>query len=97
MVIDGTRASTAVARPHGRAPRAESGRAGACPLATGKTTPFVAGLATRGLVAPGVLDRPISRDAFEACGARVLVPEPRAGGIVVTDNLSSPKGPRGRP
>ena len=44
--------------------------------------------------APFVLDGPINRDAFEAYVAQVLVPELRAGDIVVMDNLSSHKGPR---
>jgi transposase len=61
-----------------------------------KITTFVAGLTTRGLVAPWVLDGPINRDAFETYIAQVLVPDLRAGDIVVLDNLSSHKGPRVR-
>jgi len=59
-----------------------------------KTTTFVAGLTTRGMVAPFVLSGPINRAAFEAYVERVLVPELRPGDIVVMDNLSSHKGPR---
>ena len=66
------------------------------PFGHWKTTTFVAGLTTRGLVAPWVLDGPINRDAFEAYVARVLVPELRLGDIVVMDNLSSHKGPKVR-
>ena len=54
----------------------------------------MAGLTTRGLVAPWVLDGPINREAFETYVAQVLVPELRVGDIVVLDNLSSHKGPR---
>ena len=54
----------------------------------------MAGLTTRGLVAPWVLDGPINREAFEAYGAQVLVSDLRAGDIVVLDNLSSHKGPK---
>ncbi len=66
------------------------------PFGHWKTTTFVAGLTTRGLVAPWVLDGAINRDAFEAYMAQVLVPDLRAGDIVVMDNLSSHKGPKVR-
>jgi transposase len=58
-----------------------------------KTTTFIAGLRTDGLVAPCVLDGPINRDAFEAYLEQVLVPELRQRDIVIMDNLSSHKGP----
>ena len=61
-----------------------------------KTTTFIGGLRREGIVAPFVLDGSINRDAFETYVARVLVPELRAGDIVVMDNLSSHKGPRVR-
>ena len=41
-----------------------------------------------------MLDGPINREAFEVYVERVLVPELRAGDVVVMDNLSSHKGPR---
>jgi len=66
------------------------------PFGHWKTTTFVAGLTTRGLIAPWVLDGPINREAFETYVARVLVPELREGDIVVLDNLSSHKGPKVR-
>ena len=84
-----------MARTHGRAPRGERVRM-AVPHGHWKITTFVAGLTTRGLVAPWVLDGPINRDAFETYIAQVLVPDLRAGDIVVLDNLSSHKGPRVR-
>ncbi len=58
-----------------------------------KTTTLIAGLRRDRIVAPFVLDGSINRDAFETYVARVLVPELRAGDIVVMDNLSSHKGP----
>jgi transposase len=61
-----------------------------------KTTTFIAGLRRDGIVAPFVIDGPINRDAFEAYVAQVLVPELRAGDIVVMDNLPAHKGPRVR-
>jgi len=80
-----------MARTHGRCRRGERLRVGV-PHGHWKTTTFVAGLTTRGLIAPFVLDGPINRDAFETYVERVLVPELRKGDIVVMDNLSSHKG-----
>ena len=81
-----------MARRHGRAPKGRRLRVGV-PHGHWKTTTFVAGLRTDGIVAPFVLDGPINRLAFETYVAKVLVPELRAGDIVVMDNLSSHKGP----
>jgi transposase len=61
-----------------------------------KTTTFVAGLILRGMIAPFVIGGPINRDAFETYIERVLAPELRPGDVVITDNLSSHKGPRVR-
>jgi len=57
-----------------------------------KTTTFVAGLRTTGIVAPLVLDGPINGEAFEVYVQQVLVPTLQNGDIVVMDNLSSHKG-----
>lgn len=84
-----------MARLRGRAPRGERCRAGV-PHGHWKTTTFVAGLRSRGIAAPFVLDGPINRVAFEAYVDKVLVPELRSGDIVIMDNLSSHKGPRVR-
>ena len=81
-----------MARRHGRAPKGQRLRVGV-PHGHWKTTTFVAGLRTDGIVAPFVLDGPINRIAFETYIAKVLIPELRAGDIVVMDNLSSHKGP----
>ena len=81
-----------MARKHGRAPKGQRLRVGV-PHGHWKTTTFVAGLRSEGIVAPFVLDGPINRLAFETYVARVLVPELRVGDIVVMDNLSSHKGP----
>ncbi len=93
VFIDETWASTNMARRHGRAPRGERLRM-SIPHGHWKTTTFVAGLSTRGIIAPFVLDGPINREAFETYVARILVPELRPGDVVVMDNLSSHKGPR---
>jgi transposase len=56
------------------------------------TTTFVAGLRNTGMVAPMVLDGPISGELFQAYVDQVLVPELRPGDVVVMDNLGSHKG-----
>ena len=84
-----------MARLRGRAPKGQRLRM-SVPHGHWKTTTFIAGLRRDGIVAPFVLDGPVNRDAFEAYVAQVLVPELRAGDIVVMDNLSSHKGPRVR-
>ena len=84
-----------MARLRGRAPKGQRLRM-SVPHGHWKTTTFIAGLRRDGIVAPFVLDGPVNRDAFEAYVAKVLVPELRAGDIVVMDNLSSHKGPRVR-
>jgi transposase len=90
-----TWASTNVARRYGRCPRGQRLRA-SIPHGHWKTTTFVVGLTTRGIIAPWVLDGPINRDAFETYVEKVLIPELRPGDIVIMDNLSSHKGPRVR-
>ena len=82
-----------MARRYGRAPKGQRLRL-AIPHGHWKTTTFVAGLRTSGIVAPFVLDGPINREAFEAYVAQVLVPELAQGDVVVMDNLSSHKGPK---
>jgi transposase len=84
-----------MARRHGRCRRGERLRVGV-PHGHWKTTTFVAGLTTRGMIAPWVLDGPINRDAFETWVGRVLVPTLMPGDVVIMDNLSSHKGPRVR-
>ena len=93
VFIDETWASTNMARRYGRAPRGQRLRVGV-PHGHWKTTTFVAGLRTTGLIAPFVLDGPINRSAFETYVARVLIPELTPGAVVIMDNLSSHKGPR---
>ena len=92
VFIDETFASTNMARTHGRAPRGQRLRMGV-PHGHWKTTTFVAGLRSTGMMAPFVIDGPINRAAFETYVARVLVPELGRGDTVIMDNLSSHKGP----
>ena len=57
-----------------------------------KTTTFLAGLTAEGLIAPFVLDGPMDRAAFTEYVRQVLVPELRAGDVVILDNLPGHKG-----
>lgn len=84
-----------MARRHGRCPRGERLRVG-LPHGHWKTTTFVGGLRTTGMVAPMVLDGPINATAFQAYVDQVLVPELNPGDIVIMDNLGSHKGPEVR-
>lgn len=58
-----------------------------------KTTTFVAGLRTCGMVAPMVLGGPINGERFEAYVGQFLVPTLKPGDIVIMDNLASHKRP----
>ena len=80
-----------MARTHGRAPRGERLRA-AMPHGHWKTTTFVAGLRTTGMMAPMALDGPINGSAFQAYVEQVPVPELKPGDTVIMDNLGSHKG-----
>jgi transposase len=93
VFIDETWASTNMARRCGRCRRGERLRIGV-PHGHWKTTTFVAGLTTGGMIAPWVLDGPINRDAFETYVEKVLAPELKPGAIVIMDNLSSHKRSR---
>ena len=90
VFIDETWTSTNMGRRHGRCPRGERLRMGV-PHGHWKTTTFVAGLRTTGIVAPLVLDGSMNGEAFEAYVEQVLAPTLRKGDIVVMDNLGSHK------
>ncbi|MGX1097364.1 transposase [Amorphus sp. MBR-141] len=95
VFIDETWASTNMARRHGRCRRGKRLRVGV-PHGHWKTTTFVAGLRSTGILAPMVLDGPINAVAFQAYVEQVLIPELSPGDMVVMDNLGSHKGPRVR-
>jgi transposase len=52
-----------------------------------RTTTFVAGLRASGIIAPFVLDGPMTGEAFRAYVEQVLAPELEPGDAVVMDNL----------
>ncbi len=62
-----------MARRYGRCPRGERLKVG-IPHGHWKTTTFVAGITSSGIIAPFVLDGPINRDAFEVYVEKVLIP-----------------------
>jgi transposase len=95
VFIDETWATTKMTRARGRAPRGQRLRM-SVPHGHWKTTTFVAGLRSTGIVAPFVIDGLINRDAFETKVEKVLVPELTPDDVVVMDHLSSHKGPRVR-
>ncbi len=95
VFIDETWTSTNMARRYGRCLRGERLRV-SVPHGHWKTTTFVGALTLRGFIAPFVIDGPINRLAFETYVAKVLVPELRAGDVVIMDNLSGHTGPRVR-
>jgi transposase len=90
VFIDETGTATDMARTRGRGPRGAR-VLGRVPHGHWKTTTFIAGLRTTGLVAPFVIDRPTDRDVFLTYVACCLVPELRPGDIVVMDNLPAHK------
>ncbi len=62
-----------------------------------KTTTLVAGLRLDGMVAPMVLNGSINGDRFEAYVSQILIPDLKAGDIVIMDDLSSHKCPAVQP
>lgn len=90
VFIDETDASTNMIRRYGWAPRSES-LVAAAPHGHWRTTTFVAGLCSTGLVAPLVLDGPMNGSAFLAYVQQFLAPTLRPGDVIVMDNLSAHK------
>ena len=90
VFIDETGASTNMIRRYGWAPRSERLIA-AAPHGHWRTTTFVAGLRSTGVVAPLVLDGPMNGSAFLAYVQQFLAPTLRSGDVVVMDNLSAHK------
>ena len=90
VFIDETGAATNMVRRYGWAPRSERLVAAAA-HGHWRTTTFVAGLRSTGLVAPLVLDGPMNGPAFLAYVERFLAPTLRRGDVVAMDNLGAHK------
>src|SRR2546428_13674807 len=77
-------------RLYGRAPG--GGRlVAAVPHGNWRTTTFIAGLRQSGVIAPLVLDGPMTGAAFRAYVEQALVPALQPGDVVVMDNLAAHK------
>jgi transposase len=61
-----------------------------------RTTTFVAGLRQSGVIAPLVLDGPMTGTAFRAYVEQFLAPALTPGDVVVLDNLAAHKGDKVR-
>ena len=90
MFLDETWATTNMPRTHGRAPRGAR-LVAAVPHGHWRTTTFVAGLRQSGVIAPLVLDGPITGPAFRAYVEQFLAPALAPGDVVVLDNLAAHK------
>lgn len=73
VFLDETAATTAMTRLYGWAPQGER-LVDAAPAGHWKTTTFVAGLRSRGLIAPLVLDGPMTGKIFRAYVEQMLAP-----------------------
>jgi len=90
VFLDGTWATTNMARRYGRAPRGQR-VVDAVPHGHWRTTTVVAALRAEGIVAPLVLDGAIDGPAFLAYVEQFLAPALRPGDVLVMDNLGSHK------
>ena len=90
VFVDESRASTDMTPIRGRS-RKGTRCIGHAPYGHWKTTTFICGLRTVGLVAPLVIDGPINGDIFRAWVEQMLVPVLQPGDMIVLDNLRSHK------
>ena len=84
------RTATNMARRYGRAPFGER-LVAAVPHGHWRTTTFIAGLRQTGIIAPLVLDGPMTGTAFCAYVEQFLAPALAPGDVVVLDNLAAHK------
>lgn len=93
VFLDETGAATNMVRRYGWAPKDER-LVEATPHGHWCTTTFVAGLRSTGIIAPLVLDGPMTGETFQAYVAQFLAPSLSPGDVVVMDNLGGPQGQR---
>jgi len=91
IFIDETGAATNMVRRYGRSPRGQRVK-GYAPNGHWKTTTFLAGLTSSGIIAPLVVDAPMNRAIFTQYVRQFLAPHLNPGDIIIMDNLSSHKG-----
>jgi transposase len=90
VFLDETGTATNMARRYGRSPWGER-LIGAVPQGHWQTTTVIAGLKQSGIVAPLVLDGPMTGPAFCADVEQFLAPALAPGDVVVLDNLPAHK------
>ena len=90
VFLDETGAATNMTRLRGWAPRGER-LVDAAPHGHWRTSTFLAGLRATGIVAPFVLDGPMTGNVFRAYVEQMLAPVLRPGDVVVMDNLAAHK------
>lgn len=90
VFLDETWATSNMTPTRGRSAKGERCIARA-PLSHRHTSTFICALRQSGLTAPCVLDGPVNAATFVAWTEQMLVPELKAGDIVIMDNLSSHK------
>ena len=90
VFLDETGASTTMVRRYGRCARGER-LVDATTWGHWKTTTFVAGLRAGGVIAPLVLDGPMTGAWFRAYVEQMLAPALSPGDVVVMDNLAAHK------
>ena len=88
VFLDETGTATNMARRYGRCSASER-LVSAVPHGHWRTTTFVAGLRQTGIVAPLVLDGPMTGTAFRAYIEQFLAPALDPGDVVVLDNLAA--------
>jgi len=90
VFLDETGTATNMARRYGRS-LSGTRLVAAVPHGHWRTTTFVAGLRQSGIVAPLVLDGPMTGTGFRAYVEQFLVPALAPGDVVVLDNLAAHK------
>jgi transposase len=88
VFLDETGTATNMTRRYGRS-RSGTRLIAAVPHGHWCTTTFIAGLRQSGIVAPPVLDGPITGPAFRAYVEQFLAPALAPGDVVVLDNLAA--------
>jgi transposase len=87
VFLDETAAKTNMTRTHGYAPRGQR-LVGQAPYRRWQTSTFLGAMRADGFLAPLVVDGAMTSELFLAYVERVLIPELKAGDVVVLDNLN---------
>jgi hypothetical protein len=91
VFLDETATATNMTRRYGRSP-SDRRLVAAVPHGHWRTTTFIAGLRQTGILAPLVLDGPVTGIAFRAYVEQALAPALAPGDVVVLDNFAAHNG-----